>query len=204
MAGWLFPRPVNSGVGLLLNAIVKDYMRKVVLLLLLLISAACSPKTTNLSPAAQPSVTPQPSPPAPTIVLRKGQFSPIYSVSIYADGTVIFEGTEHTRIKGKVESKISPEKVEGLITEFEKAGYFSLADRYVYFQDCPQSCVEHPCADTGIYLSGDHTFVTTSVNTGQRSKTIVHYYGCENKDTQTLTKLEDKIDEVANTKQWVE
>lgn len=156
------------------------------------------------------SVVVQPSPPIQSArtdaVISLMRTNPLnnksnYKLLVFADGTVVYEGNEHIPRKGK----ISQEKLKQLVSESERINYFTLANQYVYFENCPESCINHPCADTGISLSGDDSLVTTSINSNGKSKTVVHYHGCKNVSRlKDLTALENKIDEVVNTKQWIE
>ena len=75
----------------------------------------------------------QPIPPDTLITLRRTDCfftCPGYLVTISADGTVTFEGYANVRVKGKAQTKISPEKVQLLVGAFVKATYFSLRDKY--------------------------------------------------------------------------
>ena len=121
---------------------------------------------------------------------------PDYIVTISADGTVTFEGKTNVKVKGKVQSNISLEKVQLLIAAFEKAKFFSLRDRYAWKEDgCRQVWIDSNSAITSIVING-------------KSKSVNHYLGCHRKGDipypRVLSELEEKIDEVANTDQWVE
>lgn len=143
--------------------------------------------------------------PVDTLIIleRTGCFGtcPIYIVTATADGTVIFEGKDYVKSKGRVESKISQEQLRELITEIERAGYFSLKDRYSLREDgCQSTWTDNPWAKTTIRING-------------RTKTIDHYYGCRDQPSdQTMGKvfprelyeLENKIDEIVGTKQWIQ
>jgi hypothetical protein len=141
----------------------------------------------------------QPVPPDTVITLeRPGCFlgCQAYLLTISADGTVTFEGSANVRVKGKVQGQISHEKVQLLVAAFLKAKFFSLRDRYAGKQDgCRQIWVDSDSAITSIVMNG-------------KSKSVSHYLGCHQNSEisypKALTELERKIDEVANTKQWLE
>jgi hypothetical protein len=121
---------------------------------------------------------------------------PDYVVTISADGTVTFEGKANVKVKGKAQSNISREKVQLLVAAFEKAKFFSLRDRYAWKKDgCRQVWSDSDSAITSILING-------------KSKSVNHYLGCHREGDipypSVLSELEEKIDEVANTKQWVE
>lgn len=125
---------------------------------------------------------------------------PVYEVTVYADGKVVFEGKQNVKTQGKAEDQIGQEQVKQLIAEVEKAAYFSLNDKYKNDRDgCTTSLTDKPS-------------VNISIRFGGKEKTIDHYYYCreEGKEInfgkvypQPLYQLESKIDEIVNTKQWI-
>lgn len=124
---------------------------------------------------------------------------PNYKVTVRADGTVIFRGNKHTRVIGTAKGKVSEDKIRELISAFEGVDYFKLNESYERAEDgCPMFLSDRPYAYTSIRIKG-------------RKKTVSHYYGCVADDDshsvvfpQALFELEKKIDEVVNTKQWIE
>jgi hypothetical protein len=141
----------------------------------------------------------QPVPADTLITLRRPDCfltCPDYLVSISADGTVTFEGYANVRVKGRVQSQISREKVQMLVTAFLKAKYFSLRDEYVWQKDgCRKVWPDSSSATTSILVNG-------------KSKSVEHYLGCHRNGKtsypEALTKLERMIDEIANTSQWID
>ncbi len=121
---------------------------------------------------------------------------PDYTVTIAADGTVTFDGRKYVKVSGVSKATISSESVRQLIARFDKAGFFSLNDSYRSKKDgCPEEWTDAPTVVTSIIVNG-------------RSKTIDHYHGCEENQGSSvypkgLTELENQIDELAGTKQWI-
>jgi len=118
---------------------------------------------------------------------------PFYKLAIYEDGRVEYEGEDHVKHKGKAEGRITKAELEELIREFERIDYLNLADNYTSeSKNCPQTWTDHPSA-------------VTSLNWQGKKKKIVHYHGCQGSNVlKQLTALEDKIDQVVNTKRWIE
>jgi PKD repeat protein len=110
---------------------------------------------------------------------------PVYSLKINGDGSVIYAGVDFVQTRGIQETTISMDAVEQLLTEFEKADYFSLNDSYTSF---------------GV---SDMPSVNTSISMGGKTKAIKHYLGDLSAPEQ-LTELENKIDEIVNSAQWIE
>lgn len=109
---------------------------------------------------------------------------PVYSLMIKEDGTVIYSGVDFVRIKGIQETTISMDAIYQLLFVFEKADYFSLNDSYTKFG------------------KSDMPSANTSISTGGKTKSIKHYLGDLSAPKQ-LTELENKIDEIVNTAQWI-
>ena len=131
----------------------------------------------------------------PVITLERGACfgsCPVYKLSIFADGSVEYEGKEFVRVKGKAKGQITTEALEELVREFEKIDYFKLDDNYQPGnKNCPEGWTDYPSA-------------ITSLNGKEKQKTIRHYHGCKGSTVlDQLTALEDKIDEVVNTKRWI-
>src|SRR3982751_1541119 len=79
---------------------------------------------------------------------------PVYTVTIYTDGTVIYNGTQFVDVKGEQTSTIDPATVEQLVAGFEAAGYFDWNDSY-----------------TDMHIT-DQPYITTSVTRDGVTKQI--------------------------------
>lgn len=109
---------------------------------------------------------------------------PVYSLMIKGNGTVIYSGVQFVKITGIQESTISIDAVDQLLMEFEKADYFSFNDSYTKFGKS-----DMPSANTSISLGG-------------QTKSVNHYLG-DLTAPKSLTELENKIDEIVNSDQWI-
>ena len=109
---------------------------------------------------------------------------PVYSLTIRGDGTVVYDGKEFVEVKGTTETTISQDQVDQLISEFEKVDYFSLNDNYT-----ERTITDAPTVITSIRLNG-------------KIKTIKHYHG-DLSAPEELAELEDRIDEIVNSAQWI-
>ena len=107
-------------------------------------------------------------------------FCPAYRVTLRDDGTVEFEGQQHTKVTGKQAWKIDPAAVRALAKEMQDAGFFDLENEYRA-------------------LVTDHPTVFTSLRVGSRSKRIRNYVA----GPPRLKEIEQRIDEVAGTKKYV-
>ena len=109
---------------------------------------------------------------------------PVYSITIYGDGTVRYEGKEHVNVKGSQTRVVNHERVRQLVAEFEQAGYFSMNDAYTAYM-----ITDAPSAITSITIDG-------------RTKRVRHYLG-DRTAPKELMLLENRIDEVAGSREWV-
>jgi uncharacterized protein DUF6438 len=118
---------------------------------------------------------------------------PVYKLTITADGAVVFEGRRFVIEEGKtIKSAIPQKRLKELMAGFDRVRFFSLEDEYTNNRRvCERSRTDQPSAITSIRING-------------KSKTINHYNGCSGpKVPKELTELEDKIDEIVNTAQWL-
>jgi len=118
------------------------------------------------------------------ITLERGVcygWCPIYTVSLYGDGRVEYEGYEFVGVTGVQTSTVSPEAVKNLVFEFYKADYFSMKDHY------PADVTDQPAVTTSLFVKGQYKQVRN---------------GCSG--PLELRYLENRIDEVAGTSVWVD
>jgi hypothetical protein len=110
---------------------------------------------------------------------------PDYTVSIFGDGTVVYEGRRFVKEKGEHRSKVSMDSVRLLADRFVSSNFFTLRSAY---GDC----------------GSDLPTAVTSIELPDRSKTVkdcgeapvVHI-------PSTLIEVEDAIDATARSLQWV-
>ena len=110
---------------------------------------------------------------------------PDYTLTIQGDGTVTYEGRMFVRVEGTRTAIISEDKIRQLLSEFQRIDYFSLNDSYEEF-----GATDMPSAITSLTING-------------KTKTVRHYHGDFSAPEQ-LTELEDRIDEIVNSDQWIE
>lgn len=118
---------------------------------------------------------------------------PDYKLTITADGAVVFKGGRFVKKEGAtIKSAISNDRLKQLMAEFDRVKFFSLEDNYSDNRRvCDELWTDNPSAFTSIRING-------------KSKTINHYHGCRGpKVPKELTELENKIDEIVNTAQWL-
>lgn len=110
---------------------------------------------------------------------------PSYVVTLQGDGTVLYEGRQFVKTKGKKTDKVSPSDVAALLAKLDRAGFDKLH-------------VDDKCT----MISTDHPTVTITVVRDGHKHVVEHYTGnsCAPK---VLTSLEDAIDAVAGTDRWV-
>lgn len=111
-------------------------------------------------------------------------FCPVYKLTIQGNGNVVYEGEDFVKTKGIMEISIPKAKIDQLVEEFERVGYFSLNNYYT-----ERTITDAPSVITSITVDG-------------KTKTIEHYHG-DFDAPEELTELEDAIDEIVNSDQWI-
>jgi Domain of unknown function (DUF6438) len=114
---------------------------------------------------------------------------PVYGISVLPSGVVSYEGRANVRVVGTATSRISPDRVQALLLELERAGYFTFANRYALSEPtCLRYSTDSPSAISSATFRG-------------RTKRIEHDYGCGGVPG-ALTLLEKRIDEVLGSDRW--
>ena len=109
---------------------------------------------------------------------------PEYKLTICGSGTVEYEGIRFVKIEGTRTIAISKDKIRQLVSEFNRIDYFSLDDSYEEFM-----ATDMPSAITSLTVDG-------------KTKTVRHYHG-DFSAPKELAELDDKIDEIVNSNQWI-
>ena len=108
---------------------------------------------------------------------------PIYTITIYGDGRIIYNGDDFVEATGEQTAQISPEQVQELVEFMTNGGYQTLQDEYTNF-----NVTDMPSAITSLTMNGE-------------TKRIEHYFGDESAPL-ILHQIENRIDLLANSSQW--
>jgi hypothetical protein len=120
---------------------------------------------------------------------------PVYNLEVSQSGQVSFESFSFsekdfgmTKSTGKIKSTLSAEKINELISEIDNADFFSLSADLGESGNC----------------ATDHSKVILSIRLRGKEKKITHDLGCSGTgDLKKLENLENKIDEIVETKRWI-
>ena len=153
---------------------------------------ACAPRKAASPPAENAADGNEAASPAITLE-RTPCFGgcPVYTISVSPSGLVTYEGRAHVRQLGTATAQIPKQRVDALLVELERAGYFGFANRY--------ALSEPAC---GRYVT-DLPGAISSATLGGRTKRIEHDHGCGSAP-EALAVLEQRIDEVLGADRWVE
>jgi hypothetical protein len=109
---------------------------------------------------------------------------PVYKLTIYGNGSVVYEGKGFVKTIGRITSNIGEERIRKLISLFNEIDFFSLKESYEE-RDVP-----------------DMASARTSINLGDNTKSVRHYYG-DLTAPKKLTKLEHMIDKITTSNRWI-
>jgi hypothetical protein len=113
-----------------------------------------------------------------------------YQIEISSTGLVRYHGYDFVKELGIRNSKIQKKIILQLQASIRASQFFSLRNRYLNKAD--------GCSDD----ISDMDWATTTIITPKTKKTVRHYLGC-NGESSSLKELEEQIDLVVNSKQWV-
>lgn len=112
---------------------------------------------------------------------------PSYILSIQKNGKVTFNGKEFVEHKGVATGEITKDKLDQLIQEIHESHFMEMPSN----PECESRYTDMPSV-----------FLTIELN-GERN-TVNHYHGCKGfQFEQDLYELEEAIDSLANTQQWI-
>ena len=114
---------------------------------------------------------------------------PVYTVALFDDGTVQFDGVQHVAAQGRQTAHIDQRAVADLVARLDRAGFSALPDRFV--------AGSPSCGD----YANDAPTVIVTLRRGTVFKTVQHDRGCA--AALSLNALEQAIDSVANTARWI-
>ena len=109
---------------------------------------------------------------------------PVYTVTLYENGTVHWNGEMYVDVVGEASAEIDPEEVRNLSAYIEGRGFFTFNDTYVS------------------YDITDLPWATLTVSNGTSFKQVEHYHG-DHSAPVVLHNLEDAVDVAANTSVWI-
>ncbi len=114
---------------------------------------------------------------------------PVYDLELDGSGSVTYVGKKFVRVVGKRTAHIDPAKVAELIRQFHAINFFGLQDSYM--------TMRNPNGTETVVTDLPSTFLSLTI--GGKQKQIEDYYGTP----EELIDLEDQIDKLANTQQWL-
>lgn len=118
--------------------------------------------------------------------LSKG---PNYSISVYDNGKVVYEGFKNVKIKDRIQKSISEEKTVLILEKLKESGLFSLNQKYSVDETSDRSFTKIVIE----ILGGD----------GQLKKKIFVHYDDDPAVPSHIKEFEDKIDETVESYKWI-
>ncbi len=109
---------------------------------------------------------------------------PMYGVEIRGDGTATYCGLHFVNQVGERSRQVADAEISGLVAQFHAANFLKLNDEYV--------------AD----VTDGSTYAVT-IAYDEISKSVIDYIGEEAGMPMSVTALEDAIDRIARTSEWI-
>jgi len=122
---------------------------------------------------------------------------PVYKVTIAGDGTVTWNGTAHVDV-GSATAKIPVAKVQELADFLASSCFFSMQDRY------SPPVTDLPSATTTVTIGGATKSIShrgAGILDERENRGMTDPTQC--RPPKVLAKIDDRIDEIANTEQWI-
>jgi len=110
---------------------------------------------------------------------------PVYTLTVFRDGAVEYEGKDFVKLKGKATDHLRPDQLAALDDLFRKHGYLSLADSYEDYE-----------------VTDNPSVYTAYTPPGGKRKDVRHYLG-DHKAPVVLGEVEDGVDRIVHVEQWI-
>ena len=111
---------------------------------------------------------------------------PIYTLAVYRDGTVEYEGKAYVKTKGKAAGTVTDDQLAALDKLFTDDHYLAYNSQYT-------------SADVSDEASASTAYRPLGAS---ETKTVDHYDG-DTRAPASLTKLEDRFDEIVQSQRWI-
>ena len=108
---------------------------------------------------------------------------PVYSVRVYADGSVIYRGDTFVRVRGGRKARLTGAEMQALHAAFRDARFLEIPYR------CGQVATDAPTAR--LYYTD-----------GRKARLISNYHGCKGAPVR-VAELENEVDRIVGTDRWV-
>jgi hypothetical protein len=110
----------------------------------------------------------------------------VYTLAVYRDGRVEYDGEDFVKTKGKATGTVTAEQLAALDKLFTDDHYLAYKSEYKNYD-----VTDNPSAVTSYHPAGATT-----------TKTVDHYYG-DMHAPESLTNLEHQFDEIVKTERWI-
>jgi hypothetical protein len=120
---------------------------------------------------------------------------PSYDLEIRDNGLVVYDGGNDVKQSGQHTDQISQADFHQLTSAFEELNYYLLEQKY-------RRAANIICDIEEYNYMTDFPYVHTSLTVNGQRTEIDHYHGLFSSPDE-LSQLENLIDEVANSSQWV-
>jgi hypothetical protein len=115
---------------------------------------------------------------------HSGGVAPAHTLTLYGTGLVVWQGQSYVRVAGTRFALLPPATLRQLLADVDRAGFWTLDDSYEDEQ------------------AGDMADTDLTIEQGKQAKTVSHYDG-DSTGPAKLTILENQIEQLIGTAQWI-
>lgn len=121
---------------------------------------------------------------------------PVYTLNVYGDGRIVYDGREHVEVKGRREATIAVKHIEELLNAIYWIPFFDLRNDY---SSGHAVSIQNGWVFQGRLIVTDTSNTTVSVKLGDYGKSVRDSFHAP----QGLKNFANKMDELADTSRWV-
>ncbi len=124
------------------------------------------------------------------VVLQMGACErqcPVYKLTIFADGSAVYDGRHYVKQKGLLRAKVSLDQLGRIVGDARKLKFFETKTELAKCEGA----------------KSDGVTALLTISTAGRSRTLVHFRGCPGEESQRWKQFEDLIVTAIGAGKWI-
>ncbi|MEO9947159.1 MAG: DUF6438 domain-containing protein [Paraglaciecola sp.] len=121
---------------------------------------------------------------------------PVYEVSVFSDGVIVFNGEAHTKLKGIYRLPNDSDLFQRILRLLDNSDFQTFRDNYGWTPEGEES----PCKEEWT----DHPSTMLTMQYANSNKTVYHYHGCKGFEREEeLEAIENSLFELIGLQSYV-